>query len=217
MGFLDFLKRKKNDDDEEQDFGDFEDFDDIDDDRPRTQVIDDDTELSEKTGDDDVILESEIEDTPSKALPDTELDMASDSETTDDDIEIPDFDDEDGVGDAKDKAERFPMRFVIAGATVLFIGVVGGVGFWVLGNGDEEVTIVDQLEEPTRGKTVGMAIPPRDPQQGGGLNAVDQSDQKPVAEVRSVNTPPKDQAARSVQTVPQPGLGAITVCTERAA
>ena len=195
MGFFDFLKRKRKDD------------------GPHTHVIDDDTVLAGKSDDDDVILESEIEDSRSDVAPDAKSKIDSDTAPDpgaedDEDIEFPDFDDDIESGGASKKGARVPMQFVIIGTVVLFIGVISGVGFWFLGSGDE-ITNTELSKEAARGKSVGMAIPPRNPQKDGGLNAIDQRVQKSTAPKEDIEKV-THEAVRPEQTTPQSGLKAIT-------
>lgn len=174
MKLFDLFKRKKKGDDDEADS--------FDDDRPRTQVIDDDTELSELSADSgDVILDSEIEDMTSPSAEGVGTEHSGDDEMIGgDELEIPDFGNEDELdfgddgddGDDDEEAEgRNPMLFVFAGVLVLFVGVIGGAGFWFLGSDDEPVA--DKSAELQSSDTsVSMALAPKNPQKGGGLNAI---------------------------------------------
>jgi len=200
---FDALKRKKKDDDDEDDF---------DDDRPRTQVIDDDTELfDESAGAEDVILDSEIEDMVSpdgeaprgNASGDDELLVGDEQEIPDfgdgDDIDFGDEDDEDD-----DEAEgRNPMLFVFAGILVLFVGVIGGAGFWFLG-GDEEQADEKPAQLESTDTSVAMALAPRNPQAGGGLNAIGKAGLVPPAGQNEQNSPNQSQD----QTVADPAIAA---------
>ncbi len=165
MKLFDILKRKKKDDD----------GDDFDDDRPRTEVIDDDTELAAASSNSDVILASEIEDgVGSDPAPSPDEEMLPGEE-----IKIPDFgddldfddDDDDEDGDHDESIGRNPMLFVFAAILVLVIGVIGGAGYWFLGSNDEAAT-AEPAQLQSSDTLVAIAIAPKIPQAGGGLNAI---------------------------------------------
>lgn len=186
MKLFNFLKRKKGEDDD----------DDVDiDEGPRTQVIDDDEDLIENTSSDAIILDSEIEEAMSS---DNASDSASEDVLVGDEAEIPDFgEDELDFEDDEDEDEsdaeaevggRSPMLFVFAGVVVLLIGVIGGAGFWFLGSGEESAVAEPTLPESSD-TSVAVAIAPRLPQKGGGLNAIGKAGVAPSSQNAELGQP----------------------------
>lgn len=191
MKLFDFFKRKKTDE-EDNDVDDDDDF-------PHTEVIEDDTEF---TNESDVISESEIEDMPVSERNEDLSESAADF----DDEDIPDFsDDEEGYDGADHETEgeeggRSPMLFIFVGIVVLFVGVIGGAGFWFLG-GSEDPAVKPMAKVQKSGTSVAMAIPPKNPQKNGGLNALSQNGL----------TPPEQNAAHSDAQTDSQGNGATSV------
>jgi len=175
VNLFNFLKRNKDKEEDDDDAYD------IDGDSPRTQVIDDDTELAEVSDDQDIILESEIEDA---GFADADGEAPADEAMIGEESEIPEFEDDDidfealdgevhGNADINegDESGRNPMLFVFAGAAVLIIGVIGGAGFWFLGSSDKQAGADPGLPQIAENAVV-VAIAPRNPVAGGGLNAI---------------------------------------------
>lgn len=192
MKLFDFLKRKKEDVDEDDDI----DFD-VDDDGPRTEVIDD-----------DIIHDSEIED----ALASDRDTGAPDEELIGQESEIPDFEDDPVFGDDDDDDEedeeaeaeeteggigRNSLLFIFAGAIVLIIGIIGGAGFWILG-GTEEPVAEKPAPIESSDTMVAISIAPRNPQAGGGLNAIGIAGVNPPAQSGSVAS--SESSAQSGET-----------------
>ncbi len=222
MKLFDFLKRKKEED---------EDSDAVGDEFPHTEVIDDDTELAYEP---DIIAESDIEDSfedesDSLSGMDGEIEEEfSETEEDFDDEEIPDFGDDDDIehDDADHEEEergRNPLLFIFAGVVVLLVGVIGGAGFWFLG-GSEDQGAQGPVQRQSQGTSVALAIPPKNPQKNGGLNAIGRGGLTPPeqgAGTGTTNARPQTagntdaQTASPASAAPQPpALATITGAVE---
>ena len=188
-----FLSRKKDDDEDELDDSDFDpsDFEGDDDDGvPRTQVIDDDTELAIEI-EDDIEAESmenfqdradlteldaqmqavdddavddipKFEDDPDDIdFGDDDLEEESAADASDDTVDDLDFDDEDF--EDEEEAGGDPKRMLLfagIGAGVLLLGVDGGAAFWFFSDGGEQTAEESQPSAPKGGVSVALAPPP---------------------------------------------------------
>lgn len=202
MKLFNFLKRNK--DDQEDDDG-------FDEDGPRTVVIDDETELNEEGGKDDLILDSEIEEAMSSedsSVPVSDEPMIGEESKGPDfgedefDFDDDDDDDEDEDEDvADDDTGRSPMLFVFVGAAVLLIGVIGGAGFWFLSGDEEQVATGPAVLESTD-TAVAVAIAPRLPQKGGGLNAIGTQGITPPSQNANAASPAEKKESPSSDVAP---------------